>query len=121
MLNMMQTTGNVIHETRLANLALAREARGKFYRVQPGIPMPLKQEAKPGAMKKKARSKYPFATMKVGDSFAVPLGTAYDKNGTPKTKARLSSACFSYGKKHGTRYRAYALYERHEVRVWRVA
>jgi hypothetical protein len=71
-----------------------------------GIPLPDK------------RHKYPFAQMEIGNSFFV---------GIEVSPARLASAAYAYGKRHGKRFRVSFQYDETPqknlcgVRVWRVA
>lgn len=55
---------------------------------------------------------YPFAELKVHESFAVPLKDFSSK--------RLSSAAAQYAKRHGVKLVVRTLHEEGVARVWRV-
>jgi hypothetical protein len=67
-------------------------------------------------------TKYPFAEMEVGDSFAVPLaGESYGRHSGDKAAASLSRNSHTYGKKHGKTFTVRQLNDEGVARVWRVS
>lgn len=86
-----------------------------MYAVEQGVTIPPKS---PGRKAKavSTRTKYPFAFLAKGDSFAVPA--KHEKRA--KKIANTLSACATYfAKKTGAKFTQRRL--RNEVRVWRVA
>lgn len=71
-------------------------------------------QAKPPIRPRKRR-KYPWADMRVGDSFAVPLERGQTLS---ELQTAVSAAACTYGSRNGTRYSTRQ--ERTGVRVWRV-
>lgn len=62
----------------------------------------------------KARRRYPFAKMKVGDSCYVPFGErTYEK-----ARLNTSSAAYTWGFKHGRKFTVRR--EGEGIRVWRI-
>ena len=62
----------------------------------------------------KGESKYPFAQMNVGHSFAVPVGEV-----PSKTLSTMRTTAYRYGSEHKTKF-AVRLMDT-VVRVWRIA
>lgn len=63
----------------------------------------------------RARSRYPYADMEVGDSFFV-VTNGTDENATAR---RLRGSSFTYGKKAGSKFSVRKM--DNGFRVWRVA
>lgn len=62
---------------------------------------------------------YPFADMKVGDSFeAVPAGEQHDLS-RKALRERVSSAAHRYGRRFGRSFRVLTLEDK-SVRCWRI-
>ena len=76
-----------------------------MYEITSDVPMPT-------------ASKYPFGTMQIGDSFAVPVPPGADAGAHA---AALRSRCFSWGKKNGLKFTVRLYDARTAARVWRVA
>lgn len=72
------------------------------YEVEAGVAMPSRI----------ATRKYPLEHMEVGDSFDAGEADA-------KTKSRIGSAVYTYGKKHGLSFSIRQTTDGH-LRVWRV-
>lgn len=64
--------------------------------------------------------KYPFPAMKVGDSFAIPLGEARAPKGGYLTTYRLSQSARAYQKRHGGKFVVRSVKDKNEARCWRV-
>lgn len=62
------------------------------FKIRKNVPLPESRNSKPCA--------YPFDDMEIGDSFVVPL----DGRDPVKLRARVSSSCVSWGKKHRARF-----------------
>jgi len=72
--------------------------------VESGFPAPIRSNK---------RSKYPFGTMNVGDSFFM-------KSGFPEhERGRVSAAACAYAKKHGVKFSTKVFDT--GVRTWRIA
>ena len=56
-------------------------------------------------------SRYPFKQMKVGESFAVPVG---------ENAKSVAGAAYAFGKKNGQKF-CYRKQENGAYRVWRIA
>lgn len=74
-----------------------------MFQIESGVSIPSRVSSK---------RKYPLDKMEVGDSFDV--GEA-----DPKTKSRIGSAVYSYGKKHNAHF-SIRQTENGRLRVWRV-
>ncbi len=61
--------------------------------------------------------KYPFADMRVGQSFAIPIG----EEGVDRLEQRLRTATYRYTKQEGGTVRFTVRALDNEVRVWRTA
>lgn len=84
--------------------------------IDKGVPIPTKRRSVP-----KRQTKYKFADMEVGDSFAMPLGDEI-KNGSYLSTLRLTSAATSFKTRNkGWAFSIRTLPEKGEVRIWRVA
>lgn len=87
-----------------------------MYAVEQGVTIPPKKPGRKASAARKTRTKYPFAFLSKGDSFAVPA--KHEKRA--KKIANTLSACATYfAKKTGAKFTQRRL--RNEVRVWRVA
>lgn len=78
-----------------------------MYQITKGIPIPAAA---------RTRSRYPFAEMEIGDSFAVFV----HEEAPSKVADRVKRAGYAAGKKVGKKFRA-APQGDTTVRVWRVA
>lgn len=91
--------------------------------IEANVPVPPKKAFVRGERK----SKYPFAAMQVGDSFAVPLGRMRklpSNRGAVSYKGELTlrSAAHGYAKKNpGIKLTVRRLDDEGVVRVWRIA
>lgn len=81
-----------------------------MYPIEKGIPLPPSGFNTAGAPEK-----YPFRSMEVGDSFAIPC----DAEGKNKLVARISSAASWYGTRNHCKFAVRSL--PNEIRVWRTA
>ncbi len=79
-----------------------------MFAVERGIPMPARRNM----------TKYPFAQLEVGDSFAVPIPMGTDAGA--RTAAILSAA-YSWGKRNSIRFAVRLDDNKATARVWRVA
>lgn len=70
------------------------------YKVESNVPLPA-----PDA------SKYPFASMQIGDSFLVP-------NPSDTDRKRVQTAAASYGRRHSKAFRTRSVDG--GIRIWRV-
>ena len=75
-----------------------------MYKIETGIPIP------------KARSKYPFKDMEVGDSFFIPK---LDAN-LYKMSATVASSARMWAKKNGVEYKFKTQINEDGVRVFRI-
>lgn len=84
--------------------------------IERGVPLPARQmHLRPRA------SKYPFAQLEVGDSFAIPL-SGERKNNLYVTSMRLTSAAASHRKRNpGWAFSIRTLPDEGVVRIWRVS
>jgi len=94
-----------------------------MYEVSKDIPPPPK-----GAGRASGRpSKYPFASMEIGDSFLVPYPRAAKDEAAAvelrrKTKNTITNAAHQYKIRSGNRSQDYTTHASEEgVRVWRIA
>jgi hypothetical protein len=91
------------------------------YAIEHDVPIPPKRIHTP------AVSKYDFASLEVGDSFAVPLGT--ERRGTNFLNAqRLTAAAVNYKQRHpgapgkpGWNFTVRTLKDEGVARIWRTA
>lgn len=81
--------------------------------VESGVPLPPKKSGRPGV--------YPFATMKVGDSFAIPVAPGKDPSTLTKSMVNTASA---WARRHDSAVRFSVRLREEEgkqvVRVWAV-
>jgi hypothetical protein len=67
-------------------------------------------------------SLYPFESMEVGDSFAVPLaGETWGFSKNDKNLTRLSNSSGIFGKKHNRKFITRTFKDEGVVRCWRIA
>lgn len=83
------------------------------------------EKNKPIPAIRRRRTIYPFGEMKVGDSFALPLGGAIKFPGNNGVKditySRLAGAAHGYGRKHSRKFAVRTIKDEGVVRCWRVA
>jgi hypothetical protein len=80
--------------------------------IEKNVPAPSQQTGRP--------RKYPFPSMEVGDSFAIPLQGIMTPRGD-KATAQVTSAAVFYARMHGMKFSIRTDNENNVVRCWRVA
>ena len=80
--------------------------------IEERIPMPPMAVGRP--------RKYPFAELRVGDSFTIPLVGVMLRNGD-KAVGRLNAAMTAYARKYGGKFTVRTDRENNVARCWRVA
>jgi hypothetical protein len=80
--------------------------------IESDVPIPKRGIGRP--------RKYPFPDMKVGDSFAVPLGEARTTKRGYLVTYRIAQAAKVYQRRHGGKFIAHSVTDKNEARCWRV-